>query len=75
MFLLYYILSFVFYGFLKDNKVLLLWFCFLLLVIIKNQYYDILVLLQFQVNVFYTFFLELEGRLNEMGCDQFKYSI
>jgi hypothetical protein len=50
-------------------------FVFFLLVIIKNQYYDILVLLQFQVNVFYTFFLELEGRLNEMGCDQFKYSI
>ena len=32
--------------------------CFLL----KNPYYDICILHK-----------ELEGRLNEMGCDQFKY--
>ena len=53
----------------KDNNVLLLWFGFLL----KKQYYDIVMLFQLQVNVFYT--KHLEGDLNEMGCDQFKYSI
>ena len=34
----------------KDNKVLLLWFCFFLI----NPYYDTLILFQLQVNVFYT---------------------
>ena len=34
----------------KDNKVLLLRFCFLL----KNPYYDILILFQLEINVFYT---------------------
>jgi hypothetical protein len=57
MFLLYYILSFVFYWGLYCKKIIK--FCYydfvlFLLVIIKNQYYDIFILFHHQVNVFYT---------------------
>jgi hypothetical protein len=57
MFLLYYILSFVFYWGFYCKKIIK--FCYydfvlFLLVIIKNQYYDIFILFHHQVNVFYT---------------------